>query len=181
MNDPEPLVPVSRLAALPVDFAETVVERRMPDGEATFRKISMPAWIAPKAVGQTPYVQSAAANPRPDFKRGARIRPTAEVFRPSSSTSPTGEASDCDQRERLAICERSAPSEPPTAKVLLINIHIATTSDSRSLLFPTEEEIPADNRYARLLHDCSSPMPEEAFRGDPTGAGRSGPNHPSGE
>ena len=39
--------------------------------------------------------------------------------------------------------------------------HIATTSDSRSLLFPTEEEIPADNRYARLLHDCSSPMPEE--------------------
>ena len=36
-----------------------------------------------------------------------------------------------------------------------------TTSDSRSLLFPTEEEIPADNRYARLLHDCSSPMPEE--------------------
>lgn len=45
--------------------------------------------------------------------------------------------------------------------MLLINIHIATTSDSRSLLFPTEEEIPADNRYARLLHDCSSPMPEE--------------------
>ena len=34
LNDPEPLVPVSRLAALPVDFAETVVERRMPDGEA---------------------------------------------------------------------------------------------------------------------------------------------------
>ena len=31
LNDPEPLVPVSRLAALPVDFAETVVERRMPD------------------------------------------------------------------------------------------------------------------------------------------------------
>ena len=30
LNDPEPLVPVSRLAALPVDFAETVVERRMP-------------------------------------------------------------------------------------------------------------------------------------------------------
>ena len=33
LNDPEPLVPVSRLAALPVDFAETVVERRMPVGE----------------------------------------------------------------------------------------------------------------------------------------------------
>ena len=58
LNDPEPLVPVSRLAALPVDFAETVVERRMPDGEATFRKISMPAWIAPKAVGQTPMYEA---------------------------------------------------------------------------------------------------------------------------
>ena len=111
LNDPEPLVPVSRLAALPVDFAETVVERRMPDGEATFRKISMPAWIAPKAVGQTPMYEALL-----------QIRDLTQAW-----------------------CTNPAHSEsfPP----IVFNI--------------TEEEIPADNRYARLLHDCSSPMPEE--------------------
>ena len=100
LNDPEPLVPVSRLAALPVDFAETVVERRMPDGEATFRKISMPAWIAPKAVGQTPMYEA----------------PTAKVFRPSSSTSPTGKPRTATSANSLRSAKRSAPSEPPTAR-----------------------------------------------------------------
>ena len=125
LNDPEPLVPVSRLAALPVDFAETVVERRMPDGEATFRKISMPAWIAPKAVGQTPMYEALL-----------QIRDLTQAW-----------------------CTNPAHSEsfPP----IVFNITDGEASDSRSLLFPTEEEIPADNRYARLLHDCSSPMPEE--------------------
>ena len=160
LNDPEPLVPVSRLAALPVDFAETVVERRMPDGEATFRKISMPAWIAPKAVGQTPMYE-APLQIRDRHKRGARIRPTAKVFRPSSSTSPTGKPRTATSANSSRSAKKIRTIGTTDGKVLSINIHIATTSDSRSLLFPTEEEIPADNRYARLLHDCSSPMPEE--------------------
>ena len=160
LNDPEPLVPVSRLAALPVDFAETVVERRMPDGEATFRKISMPAWIAPKAVGQTPMYE--ALLQIRDLTQAWCTNPAhSESFPPIVFNITDGEASDCDQREQLAICEKIRTIGTTDGKVLLINIHIATTSDSRSLLFPTEEEIPADNRYARLLHDCSSPMPEE--------------------
>ena len=109
LNDPEPLVPVSRLAALPVDFAETVVERRMPDGEATFRKISMPAWIAPKAVGQTPMYEAL-------LQIRDLIRPTAKVFRPSSSTSPTGKPRTATSANSLRSAKRSAPSEPPTAR-----------------------------------------------------------------
>ena len=85
----------------------------------------------------------------------------SESFPPIVFNITDGEASDCDQREQLAICEKIRTIGTTDGKVLLINIHIATTSDSRSLLFPTEEEIPADTRYARLLHDCSSPMPEE--------------------
>lgn len=115
LNDPEPLVPVSRLAALPVDFAETVVERRMPDGEATFRKISMPAWIAPKAVGQTPMYE--ALLQIRDLTQAWCTNPAhSESFPPIVFNITDGEASDCDEREQLAICERSAPSEPPTAR-----------------------------------------------------------------
>ena len=146
LNDPEPLVPVSRLAALPVDFAETVVERRMPDGEATFRKISMPAWIAPKAVGQTPMYEALL-----------QIRDLTQAW----CTNPAHSESFPPIVFNITDGEKIRTIGTTDGKVLLINIHIATTSDSRSLLFPTEEEIPADNRYARLLHDCSSPMPEE--------------------
>ncbi|MFR9129120.1 MAG: hypothetical protein ACLVJK_04075 [Alistipes putredinis] len=145
----------------------------MPDGEATFRKISMPAWIAPKAVGQTPMYE--ALLQIRDLTQAWCTNPAhSESFPPIVFNITDGEASDCDQREQLAICEKIRTIGTTDGKVLLINIHIATTSDSRSLLFPTEEEISADNRYARLLHDCSSPMPGRAFGGDPTGAGRSG-------
>ena len=44
---------------------------------------------------------------------------------------------------------------------MLINIHIATAADTRALIFPTEEELGYGNRYARLLYDCSSPMPDQ--------------------
>ena len=115
LNDPEPLVPVSRLAALPVDFAETVVERRMPDGEATFRKISMPAWIAPKAVGQTPMYE--ALLQIRDLTQAWCTNPAhSESFRPSSSTSPTGKPRTATNANSLRSAKRSAPSEPPTAR-----------------------------------------------------------------
>ena len=50
----------------------------------------------------------------------------------------------------------------------MIHVHIATAPDAQSVLFPTEEEVRANgSRYARLLYDCSSPMPpalDEAIR-----------------
>ena len=160
LNDPEPLVPVSRLAALPVDFAETVVERRMPDGDATFRKDFDAGLDRSESRRPDTHVRSAAANPRPDTSVVHESGPQRK-FSAHRLQHHRREASDCDEREQLAICEKIRTIGTTDGKVLLINIHIATTSDSRSLLFPTEEEIPADNRYARLLHDCSSPMPEE--------------------
>lgn len=161
LNDPEPRWFRYRGWPLcPSISQKPVVERRMPDGEATFRKISMPAWIAPKAVGQTPMYE--ALLQIRDLTQAWCTNPAhSESFPPIVFNITDGEASDCDQREQLAICEKIRTIGTTDGKVLLINIHIATTSDSRSLLFPTEEEIPADNRYARLLHDCSSPMPEE--------------------
>lgn len=121
LNDPEPLVPVSRLAALPVDFAETVVERRMPDGEATFRKISMPAWIAPKAVGQTPMYE--ALLQIRDLTQAWCTNPAhSESFPPIVFNITDGEASDCDEREQLAICEKIRTIGTTDGKVLLINI-----------------------------------------------------------
>ena len=178
LNDPEPLVPVSRLAALPVDFAETVVERRMPDGEATFRKISMPAWIAPKAVGQTPMYE--ALLQIRDLTQAWCTNPAhSESFPPIVFNITDGEASDCDQREQLAICEKIRTIGTTDGKVLLINIHIATTSDSRSLLFPKRRFPPTT-----ATQDCCTTVRvrcPKSFRRRSDRCGAIWPSHPSEE
>lgn len=171
LNDPEPLVPVSRLAALPVDFAETVVERRMPDGEATFRKISMPAWIAPKAVGQTPMYE--ALLQIRDLTQAWCTNPAhSESFPPIVFNITDGEASDCDEREQLAICEKIRTIGTTDGKVLLINIHIAVR-----LTFAALSDRRGDSRRQPLRKTAARLFESDArraFGGDPTGAGRSG-------
>ena len=153
-------ISVTELAAGEPPLKTEIVEYRFPDGSNALREISTPAWVEPEAVGQTPMCE-ALRRVRDIAAKWCADPVHAESFPPIVFNITDGEASDCDQREQLAICEKIRTIGTTDGKVLLINIHIATTSDSRSLLFPTEEEIPADNRYARLLHDCSSPMPEE--------------------
>lgn len=166
LNDPEPLVPVSRLAALPVDFAETVVERRMPDGEATFRKISMPAWIAPKAVGQTPMYE--ALLQIRDLTQAWCTNPAhSESFPPIVFNITDGEATDCDDEELCAVAEQIKSLRTADGNVLLVNIHIAAGDTPRTVFFPSTEEADYPNRYAAVLYECSSLMPEvfdEAIR-----------------
>ena len=51
--------------------------------------------------------------------------------------------------------------------VLLVNIHIAAGDTPHTVFFPSAEEASYPNRYAEVLYDCSSPMPEvfnEAIR-----------------
>ena len=51
--------------------------------------------------------------------------------------------------------------------VLIINIHITAEESPRPVFFPEAGEAALPNRYAALLYDCSSPMPEvfdEAIR-----------------
>ena len=166
LNDPEPLVPVSRLAALPVDFAETVVERRMPDGEATFRKISMPAWIAPKAVGQT-------ANPRPDtsvvHESGPQRKFSAHRLqhhrRGSLGLRPARTA--CDLRKdphHRNHRRQGAPDQHPYRHH--VRLTFAALSDRRG----DSRRQPLRKTAARLFESDA----RRAFGGDPTGAGRSG-------
>lgn len=160
LSDQETLIPVSRLAAMPANRAEVLVERQMPDGKPTLRKISMPAWIIPKAAGQTPMYET-LLQIRELVGEWCNHPAHNDSFPPIVFNITDGEASDCDEREQLGICEKIRSIGTTDGQVLLINIHIATAADNRSLLFPTEEEISYGSRYAQLLYDCSSPMPDE--------------------
>lgn len=166
LGDPLPLVSVARLAELPVERRVRLVERRMPDGSPAVRRIETPAWIAPKASGETPMYE--ALLQIRDLVRGWCAHPAhRESFPPMIFNITDGEASDCEPREQLDICNQIRATGTADGQTLLLNIHTASDAEARSLVFPADGEIDPANRYARLLHDCSSVMPDnlsEAIR-----------------
>ncbi len=160
------MISVAELAAGEIPMKRELVEYRMPDGSTSLRELPVPDWIAAEAAGQTPMHQAldeayeiAAAWCRDPLH--------AESFPPTVFNITDGEATDCDEEGLRSICERLRSLRTCDGNVLLINIHIAADDSQQSVFFPTEEEANYPNRYASVLYDCSSPMPEvfnEAIR-----------------
>lgn len=166
LPDGKRLIPVSSLAAEKTPTRTEVIEYRLPDGGIALREIPAPAWIEPCAAGQTPMYQ-AFEEARELLRAWTAHRDNAESFPPVVFNITDGEATDCDQEELRAASERLRSLRTADGQVLLINIHIATDPSGRTVFFPTDEEASYPHRYAGLLYDCSSPMPEvfdEAIR-----------------
>ena len=91
----------------------------------------------------------------------------AESFPPMVFNITDGEATDCDDAELRAVAGQIKSLRTADGNVLLVNIHIAAGDTPRTVFFPSAEEASYPNRYAEVLYDCSSPMPEvfnEAIR-----------------
>lgn len=149
---------VAELAALEMPVRTETVEHRLPDGAIALREIPSPAWIAPRAAGQTPMYQ-ALAEARDLAAAWCARQENAESFPPVIFNITDGEATDCDGEELRTVAEQIRALGTADGTALLINIHIAADESGRTIFFPTEEEADYPNRYARLLYDCSSPMP----------------------
>lgn len=160
------MISVAELAAREVPMRREVIECRMPDGSTALREIPAPAWVAPEAAGQTPMYQALdqAAELLGEWCRNPAH---AESFPPTVFNITDGEATDCNEEELRSVAERLRALRTCDGNVLLVNIHIAPGDSRQAVFFPSEEEAAYPNRYARLLYDCSSPMPEvfnEAIR-----------------
>ena len=91
----------------------------------------------------------------------------AESFPPIVFHITDGEATDCDDEELCAVAEQIKSLRTADGNVLLVNIHIAAGDTPRTVFFPSTEEADYPNRYAAVLYECSSLMPEvfdEAIR-----------------
>lgn len=166
LPDGRELISVAELAAREMPTRREIVEYRMPDGTPALREIPAPAWIAPEAAGQTP-MHEALDRAREIAEAWCRNPEHAESFPPTVFNITDGEATDCDEEELRHICQRLRAVRTCDGNVLLINIHIAPGEAGQAVFFPSEEEAGYPNRYARLLYDRSSPMPEvfnEAIR-----------------
>lgn len=133
-----------------------VIECRLPDGSTSLREIPTPAWVFPEAAGQTPMHQ-ALDQAREIAEAWCRRPEHAESFPPTIFNITDGEATDCDEEELRAVCERIRALRTCDGNVLLINIHIAAGDSQQAVFFPSEEEAAYPNRYASLLYACSSP------------------------
>ena len=160
------MLSVAELAAGEIPMKRELVEYRMPDGSTSLRELPVPDWIAAEAAGQTPMYQ-ALDHAYEIAEAWCRNPAHAESFPPTVFNITDGEAADCDEEELRTICERIRSLRTCDGHVLLINIHIAPDESQHAVFFPTEEEAAYSNRYAGVLYDCSSPMPEvfnEAIR-----------------
>lgn len=160
------MLSVAELAAGEIPMKRELVEYRMPDGSTSLRELPVPDWIAAEAAGQTPMYQ-ALDHAYEIAEAWCRNPAHAESFPPTVFNITDGEATDCDEEELRTICERIRSLRTCDGNVLLINIHIAPDESQHAVFFPTEEEAAYPNRYAGVLYDCSSPMPEvfnEAIR-----------------
>ena len=142
------------------------MEYRIPDGSNALREISTPAWVEPEAVGQTPMCE-ALRRVRDIAAKWCADPVHAESFPPIVFNITDGEATDCDDEELCAVAEQIKSLRTADGNVLLVNIHIAAGDTPRTVFFPSTEEADYPNRYAAVLYECSSLMPEvfdEAIR-----------------
>ena len=157
---------VTELAAVRPDVRRETVECRLPDGGIALRELPVPVWIEPRAAGQTPMCE--ALRRIRDLAAAWCADPShAESFPPIVFNITDGEATDCDDAELRAVAGQIKSLRTADGNVLLVNIHIAAGDTPHTVFFPSAEEASYPNRYAEVLYDCSSPMPEvfnEAIR-----------------
>lgn len=160
-------VSVSELAERQTPLRTVTVERTLPDGERTLHDVTTPCWITPAACGTTPMFE-ALCRVQELVEGWCALPAHADSFPPVVFNITDGESSDGDEQELRDVCRRIRRAATTDGNVFLIHVHIATAPDARAVLFPSEEELRTNgSRYARLLYDCSSPMPEllhEAIR-----------------
>lgn len=150
---------VCELAAMEPRIRTELLEYRLPDGSISLREIPTPRWLEPRAEGQTPMCE--ALRRIRDLASEWVLRPeNAESFPPVVFNITDGEATDCDEEELRAVAGQIRSLATFDGNVLLVNIHIATAAERHPLLFPEPAEEHYANRYASLLYDCSSTMPE---------------------
>lgn len=157
--DPErDFIPVAELCRYKPERIRISGERRLPNGETVLHTEEIPLWIPPAAAGDTPMYE-AFLRIRDIAGEWCRDPRNADSFPPVVINITDGEASDCDSGELRDMAGQIKSLHTSDGNVLLINIHITSDTTARSLIFPTDDEIDDNNRYARLLADCSSLMP----------------------
>ena len=152
-------VSVKSLAERIPEAATISFEESMPDKTTALVKHHIHPWIEPKAEGNTPMYE-ALLRIREMVEEWCEQEQNRQSFPPIVFNITDGEASDCDDNELRYAADMLRRTGTEDGQTLLINIHLSTDLSLPSMIFPMAEELLSANRYARLLAECSSLMPE---------------------
>lgn len=151
----------SRLAAREVRKTSRMVVNTLPDGREIMTVCQHNAWIQPRSVGGTPMYE-AFSKVLGMVSAWCRKTSNADSYPPTVINITDGEGSDADGEKIREITARIKTVKTSDGNVLLFNMHLCGEHDSvaPSVLFPCDSSELPDRRYARLLYDISSQMPE---------------------
>lgn len=152
-------VSIKRLAERMPEAVTLSFEEVMPDKSTALVKHNIHPWIEPLAEGNTPLYE-ALLRIREMVEEWCEQEQNRESFPPIVFNITDGEASDCDDNELRYAADMLRRTGTDDGDTLLINIHLSTDISQPSMIFPMAEELLSANRYARLLAECSSIMPE---------------------
>ena len=160
----------SRLAAQRVPREKIARERQLPSGRSVVAVTEHNVWIREQAAGVTPMC-AAFREALSLVEKWCRRKRNAASYPPTVINITDGEASDGGADTVRTIAGRIRSTGTSDGNTLLINIHLARreergedgggeTAGIVPVLFPSSPVELPDSRYARLLYDISSEMPD---------------------
>ena len=149
----------SELAARDVPMQTILRERKTPEGEILITSTNNSCWVEPVAAGMTPMYEalSRAYNMVEQWCNSESYR---QSYPPTIFNISDGEATDATDDQLRGIANRIKGLATLDGGVQLVNINLVKTAEECSLLFPSSVEELPEERYARLLFDMSSTMPD---------------------
>ncbi len=149
----------SCLAATAVRTEKVSRERILPSGRSVVAVTEHNIWIPEKAAGITPMC-GALGKALSLVEWWCRQKRGRNSYPPTVINITDGEASDGTDDDVRAIGARIRATGTSDGKTLLMNIHLARAGEGAlPVLFPSSPQELPDVRYARLLWDISSEMP----------------------
>lgn len=149
---------VSQIAIMDKPRHKVTQNRTLPDGSNSLITNWQTEWMSAKAEGNTPmgqtldYVYSIGAS---------WCRKHTDSFPMIIFNITDGEASDCSESDLISKADSIKGLSTKDGNFLFVNIHINSNSNAEnSCIFPNSEQELPTVKYAQLLYEMSSKMPD---------------------
>lgn len=156
-------VPITELAKRNVRRTPYMLSYSTLNNETCTFCENVSLWVEPRAQGATPLYKMMGCITTLVEEWCAKEE-NRESFPPLVFNISDGEASDADYERLLGAAQRLREVGTTDGKALFMNVHISSNTEYAPIVFPTALEVPATIRYARLLMEMSSTIPEQFNR-----------------
>ena len=135
-------------------------ERVLPNGHVVVTTDELKYWIEPKAEGNTPMC-SAMEQALHLVRKWCKQTTNKVSYPPTIFNITDGEASDGDYQTLIRIADEIKQQHTDDGHTLLFNINLSSSVEDKPVIFPgSKDDLPCC-RYAEMLYEMSSQMPEE--------------------